>query len=150
MNEKIKIGFTGTQEGMTDIQKKKFSGFINKIDISEFHHGDCIGADEDAHDMINLSSASQSFTIIHPPIKKDKRANCEIISGTILEPKEYLERNHDIVDSCDLLIACPKEKTEQLRSGTWATVRYAKKQKKNILIIYPDGIIKTYHKEDIK
>jgi hypothetical protein len=55
------------------------------------------------------------------------------------ECKEYLDRNHDIVDSSDLLIAVSESTVEVLRSGTWATIRYAKKLRKPIKIIYPDG-----------
>jgi hypothetical protein len=38
-----------------------------------------------------------------------------------------------------MLIAFPTSKKEILRSGTWACIRYAKKQKKDIFIIYTDG-----------
>lgn len=54
------------------------------------------------------------------------------------KPEPYLDRNHYMVDRCNLLIACP-EGIEALRSGTWATVRYARKRPRNHLIIYPDG-----------
>ena len=43
------------------------------------------------------------------------------------------------MDNSDILIATPKEKEEQLRSGTWATIRYAKKTKKIVFLVYPDG-----------
>jgi len=56
-------------------------------------------------------------------------------------PKPYLERNHNIVDESELLIACPKSKEEELRSGTWATVRYARKKGVRIILIYPDGSV---------
>ena len=59
--------------------------------------------------------------------------------GKILQEKEYLVRNHNIVDSTDMLIGCPKEMQEQLRSGTLATIRYAKKKNKKIIIIFPNG-----------
>jgi len=51
-----------------------------------------------------------------------------------------LTRNHDIVDCTELLIACPKSMKEELRSGTWATVRYARKLERPVIIIYPNGI----------
>lgn len=44
---------------------------------------------------------------------------------TGLEP---LERNHVILDHTDYLLAFPKTRKEVLRSGTWATIRYAKKR----------------------
>jgi len=139
----MNIGFTGTQQGMTKEQKNSFYyaiNFKNNIsDGSEFHHGDCIGADEQAVDIVmNLE-----FTIVcHPPIKTVKRAFTP--SDYQRPPKDYLVRNHDIVDETDILIATPKEETgEELRSGTWATVRYARKKGRKILIIRPSGKIES-------
>jgi bifunctional non-homologous end joining protein LigD len=36
----------------------------------------------------------------------------------------------------------PAEPEEQLRSGTWSTVRFAKKQGKPVFLILPDGTVK--------
>lgn len=135
----MKIGFTGTQKGLTPNQKTKIVNSLIEItkdlplnERMDFHHGDCIGADEEAFDL----ALELGFYIIqHPPINKYKRAFTD--ADEIREPKPYLERNHAIVDETDILIACPGETTEQLRSGTWATVRYARKQNKKIVIIYP-------------
>lgn len=47
--------------------------------------------------------------------------------------KPYLERNKDIAnEGIDGLIAAPSGWVEELRSGTWATVRYARKLKRTI------------------
>ena len=43
-------------------------------------------------------------------------------------------RNKDIVNSCDILIACPENDKEVIRSGTWSTIRYAKKINKTVLL----------------
>lgn len=65
------------------------------------------------------------------------RSYCQ--GDVIKEEKEYIQRNHDIVDDSDMLIAFPSTMNEILRSGTWATIRYAKKRGKMVLIIFPDG-----------
>jgi hypothetical protein len=128
------VGFTGTQRGMTKAQRERLtSDVFNAIHIDEFRHGDCEGADETASRIANDFNVQ---VIIHPPLDPKKRAFC---IGHTLTPKPYLERNHDIVDACNLLIATPGQKQEQLRSGTWATIRYATKKGKPVLIIYPDG-----------
>lgn len=128
----MKIGFTGTREGMTEKQKTELKKQFKSLKIKEFHHGDCIGADEEAHKI--FSSKYSNFKIyIHPPVNPSKRAYC--LSDNIFPEKPYLERNKDIVDRCDLLIAAPKGK-EEPRSGTWATVRYARKNKKKIVILH--------------
>lgn len=126
------IGFTGTQGWMTVEQFDTLRKQIEKLAPTEAHHGDCIGADSVFHQIcleLNIP------IVIHPPIANGKRANCK--GGTVLPAKEYLVRNHDIVDASDELIAVPGEKTEQLRSGTWATYRYAKKRGKPITLILP-------------
>lgn len=135
----VKLGFTGSRDGMTNTTKEIFNKFINTIEVEEFHHGDCIGADKDSHDIISTYNVA---TYIHPPTNSSARAFCS--NGnikTIFKEKDYIKRNHDIVDSCDILLACPNSKQEVLRSGTWSTIRYAKKLSKPIIIFYPDGTL---------
>ena len=55
------------------------------------------------------------------------------------EEKPYLDRNKDIVDETNILMACPNKAEEVQRSGTWSTVRYARKVGKAVLIVYPSG-----------
>lgn len=134
----INIGFTGTQGGMTKAQYKQVIEWIRRSLYSypTFHHGDCIGADEDLHHLVELTGEP---IIIHPPTNESKRAFCK--GALVLEAKDYLDRNHDIVDASNILWAAPSGMTEELRSGTWATIRYARKQGKSIVIFYPDGSI---------
>jgi hypothetical protein len=123
----MRIGFTGTQIGMTLLQQEEFVLFCQENNIIEFHHGDCIGADEQAHNIVREFFPLVRI-IIHPPINSSKRAFCK---GDVLwTPKEYLDRNKDIVNESDTVIAAPKENIEVLRSGTWSTIRYAKKANK--------------------
>lgn len=50
--------------------------------------------------------------------------------------KPYLKRNDDIIKNSQILIACPIDKTKEiLRSGTWSTIRKARKLDKNVLIL---------------
>ena len=47
-----------------------------------------------------------------------------------MKEKSYLHRNIDIIKNSSLLIACPVDKNkEELRSGTWSTIRQARKLK---------------------
>jgi len=130
------VGFTGTKNGMNPKQAKEFIRLIKDIEMHQFHHGKCIGADAEAHGIISAFRKDCKI-IIHPPINTVAEAK---IYGNHeeLPRKPYLSRNRDIVDACDVLIATPKEMEEVIRSGTWATVRYARKKKKPIIIIYPE------------
>ena len=145
----MRVGFTGTRQGCTKEQKLTFTALINYLGAKhpqlEFHHGDCVGADAEAHDMIEIHNTILIPEVgwkpipihIHPPIISTHRANR---AGFVIhETKDYITRNHDIVDSCDLLIATPKGFIEEKRSGTWATIRYANTLNKEVCIIYPDG-----------
>lgn len=134
----MRVGFTGTQDGMTEAQDEALDAWLlSHDDIAWFHHGDCIGSDKQAHDAalgngINIA--------IHPPSDSSKRAWC-MGAREVRDPKPYLDRNHDIVDECDVLIATPKTFIEVLRSGTWATIRYALKRGKPVTIIWPNGSV---------
>jgi hypothetical protein len=79
--------------------------------------------------------------VIHPPIKPVTRAFCMPINDVtevIWRPqKEYIARDHDIVEETECLVGLPN-RPEYLRSGTWATIRYARKQQKPIYLIWPD------------
>jgi len=132
----IKYGFTGTSKGMNKIQYNNIKSLLQK-DLSnnlqiEVHHGDCIGADTDFHNICRELSDNIKI-IIHPPSNDKKRSFCK--SDDIRPEKEYLTRNKDIVNETNILIACPESAVEQLRSGTWSTVRYARKVNK-IVILY--------------
>lgn len=133
------ISFTGTRSGLTDEQKERlfryFNTAIDEWSIVNFVHGDCVGADADAHDI----AASMDIEIFKRPCDLDnQRAYTE--GGKILSPPEPpLDRNRKIINDGDVLIACPDSMTEKRRSGTWSTVRYARSISKNIVIIYPDG-----------
>ena len=129
----MNVGFTGTQIGMTENQKYHVAMLLLSLKGDEFHHGSCRGADTDAH---RIAVCLGYEIIIHPPINPKKRSYFDI--GEVLPEKEYLERNHDIVDATDVLIATPKTEREELRSGTWATVRYARKKGKVVHIIKPN------------
>tara|TARA_Y100000034_G_scaffold137014_1_gene218432 strand:- start:3830 stop:4225 length:396 start_codon:yes stop_codon:yes gene_type:complete len=124
-------GFTGTRKGLSERQRNVLALLLRDC---TFHHGDCEGADTEAHGIARENGCSVH---LHPPINDSARAFCE--ADVSEEPKEYLVRNHDIVDFSDVLIACPRQKKEQLRSGTWATIRYARKAGKSLMIVFPDG-----------
>lgn len=140
MREPFRIGFTGTQDGMTDKQKAAFRKYLQaakkKFPVVEFHHGDCIGADADAH-TIAVEELGVDAIWIHPPRYAAKRAFCK--SPHILPEDDYLDRNRTIVSVTNALIATPKEMIEKFRgSGTWMTIREARdRQKKPHKILEP-------------
>ena len=137
MMEEIVIGFTGTQLGLTTDQhvemRQHFKQFRN-ANAGWMHNGDCEGADKEAGE---LWQAMCGGIHLHPPTVRYKRAWLK--AERTEKPRPYLDRNKDIVDASTVLIATPDSPVERIRSGTWSTVRYARKLGRPILIIYPDG-----------
>ena len=132
-----RLGFTGTRKGMTDEQRTVFTAQLVICNPHEFHDGDCTGADEEAHAIVREYVGCRM--IGHPPDNDKARAHCMYDMNFL--PKPYLDRNRDIVDDVDRMIATPDTMEEKERGGTWYTIRYARKQSRKLTIIYPDGTI---------
>lgn len=128
----MKVGFTGTREGMSQHQKEQFVLKLYELLPTEFHHGDCVGADADAHDIVREFFPAVKI-IIYPPISSKSRAFKQGDEYKIPEP--YITRDYKIVDATFHLIGAPKTDTEILRSGTWTTIRYGKKTHKPVSIL---------------
>jgi hypothetical protein len=141
------IGFTGTQRGLTSPQLTVLRKVLDKIhetDVYEYHHGSCEGADDMFDTLIRQIVNPGSVIHIHPPLNRSKMVDCSSKpAGTktvqIHSPKRYLDRNSDIVRASGMLVACPREKVEILRSGTWSTIRRARRKKIPYIIVWPDG-----------
>jgi hypothetical protein len=128
----MKLGFTGTREGMTDKQRREFTQLIAQKQPTEFHHGDCIGSDEQARNIVR-DVAPKCRIVVHPPAIIELRAWTR--GDLILPARPYLVRKHDIVDAVDELVATLRSGMEEVCSGSWATVRYARKCQKPITIL---------------
>lgn len=131
------FGFTGTRRGMTDAQKAALRELL-RSGTGHFHHGDCVGADSEAHDIADQCGYA---IILHPPSNYKDRAWREVPAHMMRPEKPYMARNQDIVLNTGALIAAPAEHDEQPRGGTWSTVRFARKSGKTVILILPDGAI---------
>ena len=129
------IGFTGTRRGMTNKQMSMLKLLLRKIfnDSFQFVHGGARGADTQADEI----AREIGYDIYIRPTEetywnwmKKKRNVC---TG-----KPPLERNKDIVANVrSFLIAAPKSLNEERRSGTWATIRYARETGVLVVILDP-------------
>ena len=135
----MRLGFTGTRDGMSARQLEAVQAMLMCLEYRTIvRHGDCVGADEQLH---HLAKNRGLRIIVHPPAHGTYRAMCTEDVYQMMEKKPNLDRNHDIVDGSTLLLACPKTEQEQLRSGTWATVRYARRKGVPVVIVAPSGKI---------
>jgi len=139
----MNIGFTGTRNGMTVEQMIALKELLNILEEPLIaHHGDCVGADKNFHDIIKKFRPN-TLIHIHPPSFTAERAFCK--GDVLLSEEDYRTRNYNIVDSCDILIAAPYRNTEESYSGTWMTVRYARRKQKRHVIIWPTGKMKWWN-----
>ena len=128
----MKIGITGTREGMTAWQAREVRKVLAELNGTEFHHGDCRGVDVEAAAI----AKSLEYTIVCYPPKSDEEQG--FFGGDVMhEPAGYLERDRAIVDACDVLLVCPKQMEWQPKGGTWYTHDYAKKTNKHFSVIWP-------------
>lgn len=146
----MNIGFTGTKHGMTLPQTETIRALLGLFYAAinttmypsesytpEFHHGDCIGAD---FESAGIAKSMKYKLICHPPVNPSKRAWSDF-NDTVMPEYDYIVRDQHIVNDSRILIAAPHTSYEVTRSGTWTTVRYARKQKRNIFIVNPDGTV---------
>ena len=128
--KEIHVGFTGSRKGACNREWKKILAH-SLVEYTAggryrgvFHHGDCLGCDAEAHEV---ASECGYDIVIHPPTISFARAYCTGDGIKVLPTKSFLDRNRDIVDASGILIAVPEVAgKEVLRSGTWATIRYAR------------------------
>ena len=133
-------GFTGTQRGMTSAQLEKVEAFLKERPPYFVIHGACIGADDEFDE---LAASLKIRRYAFPSDIKDKTVDPGILrsrtgsSIVIAKPAPPLKRNKLIVDASNLLIACPGQNFEILRSGTWTTIRRCRETRKQLVLIYP-------------
>lgn len=141
----MNIGFTGTRYGMTYPQKRvalailqDWKALIPERDEITVHHGSCIGADSEVHELAKLVGLR---IVIHPPEDESKMAHLGIDDPdvTILPSKPYLARNRDIVETSSLMIGCVDSYEPHEHSGTWYTIDHANKKEIPVMIVFPDG-----------
>ena len=136
----MSVGFTGTQKGMTVEQRIAVCELLEDVPVSDrvLHEGDCIGADVEC---CRIAKALGFRIVCHPPLDSSKRAFFP--ADETWARREYMERNQDIAkESRRFLIAAPSEIPESLRSGTWSTVRRARRFQRKIIIVLPDGTLR--------
>jgi predicted Rossmann fold nucleotide-binding protein DprA/Smf involved in DNA uptake len=130
MKTKERVGFSGTRKGMSAAQKDALEELLYSMDtVTTIHHGDCVGADLEAHD---LAVEYGYRTVAHPPENESLRAFVDADAKML--PLPYLERDRAIVDATDMLIATPEHAIPD-NGGTWYTIRYALSQGKPVVII---------------
>lgn len=135
------VGFTGTSEPVSLVQLeivgRLLTAFRNasRGERVEFHHGDCVESDEHA---ARAAHEAGLWVVGHPPTNPYKRAFVQC--DELRDEYPYLIRNGHIVAESDVLVATPQQADEQVRSGTWATVRRARKAGLPVVLVTPRDV----------
>ena len=121
------VGFTGTRTGMSEEQRDQFCLMLacfRSKNMNVFHYG--------AHADVELKADVEAATIAGGEMGFELEPHCASRGGELV-------RNRDIVAAVDVLIAAPLVDKEELRSGTWATIRYARAARKPVVMLSRGG-----------
>ncbi len=135
----MKVGITGTRNGCRDEQLAALVTLIKELKPTEFHHGDCIGVDDQAATIAD-ELEPRPVVVCHPPSDEKLRAFNKSFNQ-MRDAKTHFARNRDIVNETECLIVCPMKMHHENWGGTWYTHDYSKKQGKKIYICWPDGTV---------
>lgn len=144
----MRVGFTGTREGMSLEQADQLCLMLLALSSghNEFHFGGADGADCEAL-LLALGNGYLAASIhVHPcpGVTLEKLRDAvhgwdgdgftadRFVWHEVFPP---LVRNRDIVRDVEVLIAAPRHDREEKRSGTWATVRYARQARKPVVML---------------
>lgn len=162
------FAFTGPREGTTPRQRLALRGFLATVDADVsiqcwhgrdhkvcydclivdapplshvLHHGCCVGSDAEMH----VLAVAQEWSVVgHLPTNRSLvMQQTTGFHQLIAEPGDYMARNHAVVNAGYALLAAPKTPHEQIRSGTWATIRFARRLHKHIVLFWPDGTVQA-------
>ncbi len=111
------VGFTGRASALSDSQAARLRSVLERLPKT------CVCLHNDGE------GADQVFAAIAKELLLD------VFETDVETP---MKRNRTLVARCDHIIACPPTTTEIKGSGSWATIKYAKKANKGLTIILPE------------
>jgi len=119
----MKVGIVGSRKRNTNNDKELIKAFLKTTDVTELVSGGCkVGADKFAEELaleLNLS-----IKIFLPDLQKNKNYFENV--------KKYYERNKQIAEYCNILIALV---SSDRKGGTENTIKYAKQLNKKIILL---------------
>lgn len=146
------VAFTGNRTKMNIAQRRAFRKLLERWQPTglTFRHGCCSGADRMAHlevirrwapdyamGMQLFPSNAEQYEWGFNELKDSPEA--EGMTMLLFPIEAPLLRNRRMVRGANHLVAAPRGFYEVMRSGTWATIRYAREMGVPRTIILPDG-----------
>lgn len=135
-----RYSFTGVSRTLTALEVSLINDVIGKLtDATEFTSGCAHGVDSAAFHVAVLAHPMARHRLVIPAARCNEAALLESVQThdrvVILEyaqmgatnGESYMLRNDRLVAHADILLAFPETNAQQLRSGTWATIRRARR-----------------------
>lgn len=139
----LHVGFSGTRYGMTLEQRravyKVFRWYRDNRNAITVHHGSCVGADAEAHDIARMLGLAVS---LHPRVSEDcsscLRAECAMREGErVWRPASYAVRSQTIAACTGVLVAAPHG--ERSSRGTNHAISCAVRLGRPVVVVSGDG-----------
>lgn len=131
----MKISITGSRRGLTPRQRAFVIPLLEQVEW--LTHGGCTGVDRDVHALFNTPYS----TTVYPGTYEQHKWAVDSRCAITFPVKAPLARNRDIVNATPKLYAFVSTYHEIQRSGTWATIRYARKIGHDVTVVWPDGLV---------
>lgn len=131
------VAITGTRKGITLKQRATFELWLGFGKVGTLCHGAAIGADEEI--AIRCKEFGCKLLAFPCNIASQQSKKAIEISDEVFDEEPPLTRNRNMVDYALSVMAFPATMAEEMRSGTWATIRYANKKGINVQMFWPNG-----------
>ena len=133
------VGVSGSQNANINLHSHLIIGGIREHSDrgDQITQGGCIGADAIAMIVARLVFDRPIHTVL-PADHSKVFAGWRRYTTTweqMPDGTSYMDRNDRLVEQIDKLIAFPMEATEVLRSGTWSTIRRARRKGIPVIIV---------------
>lgn len=133
------LSFTGTRRGMKPAQYERVFFAVKQTAWTRAVHGCCHGSDREFHDL----TSSLAHDLFPSNEEQHQWALQNSFGGrNVIYPiMPPIERDKKMVDLGNTLIATPGGMQEIVHSGTWTTIRYARRIRRHTIICWPDGTV---------
>lgn len=131
--------------GLTHEQRREFVNLLNQMRPSRIHNGAAEGCDTEVLEVLVRARICRHVTL-YPTNAVRREEALDILTGNGMEIRCYpitapLARNREMAKTCDILVAFPDSAEPAARSGTWATIRAAQRDRKFVILILPNGTV---------
>lgn len=136
------LAFTGARAGLSTVQQQHLWRLLRILYGRGFRtllQGCAVGADE----ACALLAEQTGYLVEgHPSnVRSQISVPALICCDRLHRPAPPLVRNRVMVEAAALLLACPAG-PEVLRSGTWSTIRHARRIRRQHWLLFPDGSLR--------